>query len=252
MKKILLSLLLVGSTMLPARALQLPVPERLVYDLTYTGIKAGTAVQETTRDRNGAMHITSTARSADWVTVFYPVEDRIDSFLAPKSDGIGLPEKFTMKIREGSRRKDRVIAFDRGAAHANWTDNINKVTREIKVSAAVADTLSGIYMVREMKLEPGKPVRFDMIDDDSFYNVEVEVLRREKLDTIFGEIDTIVVHPRLKSEGLFLRKGEIHIWLTDDERHIPVKMKSKVKIGSINATLVEATVQGVRVPAGKK
>ena len=36
-----------------------------------------------------------------------------------------------------------------------------------------------------------------------------------------------------------MKKGEIHIWLTDDEKKIPVMIKSKVKIGSIVIKLAE-------------
>jgi hypothetical protein len=42
----------------------------------------------------------------------------------------------------------------------------------------------------------------------------------------------------MKSEGIFYGKGEIFIWLTDNEKHIPVKMQTNVAIGSITATLV--------------
>jgi hypothetical protein len=44
----------------------------------------------------------------------------------------------------------------------------------------------------------------------------------------------------MTSEGIFYRKGEILIWLTDDSRHVPVKMQTKVAIGAITATLVQA------------
>jgi hypothetical protein len=46
-----------------------------------------------------------------------------------------------------------------------------------------------------------------------------------------------VIQPLLKSEGIFARTGDIVIWLTDDDRRIPVQMKSKVVVGSITATL---------------
>ncbi len=67
------------------------------------------------------------------------------------------------------------------------------------------------------------------------------MLRKEKVGVPAGEFDTIVVKPLMKSEGIFSRKGEIYIWLTDDERRIPVMLKTKVKIGSVNATLVGGT-----------
>jgi hypothetical protein len=49
-----------------------------------------------------------------------------------------------------------------------------------------------------------------------------------------------VVVPELKHEGVFQQKGEVRIWLTDDQRHIPVKIRSKIAIGSININLQEA------------
>jgi hypothetical protein len=53
-----------------------------------------------------------------------------------------------------------------------------------------------------------------------------------------GTFDTIVIKPLMKSEGIFSRKGDIFIWLTDDLKHIPVKMQTKAAVGSIIATLV--------------
>ena len=53
-----------------------------------------------------------------------------------------------------------------------------------------------------------------------------------------GDVNTIVIKPLMKSEGIFNRKGDLHIWLTDDEKRIPVRMQTKVAVGSITATLV--------------
>jgi hypothetical protein len=39
------------------------------------------------------------------------------------------------------------------------------------------------------------------------------------------------------------KKGEMVIWLTDDSRRLPVKMQTKVKVGSITATLVSGSFQ---------
>jgi len=64
------------------------------------------------------------------------------------------------------------------------------------------------------------------------------VLRKEKIKTSLGTFDTIVIKPLMQSEGIIDKKGEMFIWLTDDNRLLPVKMKTKVKIGSVTATLV--------------
>jgi len=67
--------------------------------------------------------------------------------------------------------------------------------------------------------------------------VEVKVLRKEELDSVIGKRKTLVLKPELKSEGIFLRKGDIFIYLTDDEKRIPVMLRTKVLIGSVVADM---------------
>jgi hypothetical protein len=67
----------------------------------------------------------------------------------------------------------------------------------------------------------------------------VQVLKKDRIKLPIGTFDTVIVKPLMQSEGIFNRKGEIYIWLTDDEKHIPVKMQTKVAVGSITATLIQ-------------
>ncbi|HKJ89286.1 MAG TPA: DUF3108 domain-containing protein, partial [Gammaproteobacteria bacterium] len=61
---------------------------------------------------------------------------------------------------------------------------------------------------------------------------------RERIDTVLGkDTPTVKVRPRLKTDGVFSRKGKLWVWFTDDERHIPVRMRSKIAIGSVTARL---------------
>ncbi len=219
------------------------IPEKLVFDLTWTGIKAGTATQEIMF--SGAdTRIVSTARSADWVTVFFPVDDRIETVLKGNNPAkLGLPFSNSMKIREGRHRRDKEVRYDHGNRTAYYRDNIKGERQEISIAAATVDTLSSFYFVRQMKLEVGKSVFISILDNKKLWDVEVEVLRREKIKTKLGTFDTIVVKPHLKSEGIMDKRGDMLIWLTDDQRRLPVRMKTKVKIGSITATLVGGTYQ---------
>jgi hypothetical protein len=50
----------------------------------------------------------------------------------------------------------------------------------------------------------------------------------------------VAIEPLLKAGGIFKNKGRLVIWLTDDERRMPVMMKSKVMIGSISVLLMDA------------
>ncbi len=232
----LLVLFIVFCGPFPARALT--IPEKLVFDLTWTGIKAGTATQEIVND-NGVIKIFSIARSADWISVFYPVDDRIESVLdGNHASGLGFPKLYRMKIKEGRHRRDKEVIFDRSRRVALYIDHISGEKKDFEIHDNTLDTLSCFYFVRSMPLEVGKSVFINIFDSKKLWTTEVQVLRKERIKTVLGSFDTIVIKPLLKSEGIFEKKGDMYIWLTDDNRRLPVKMKTKVRVGSITATLV--------------
>ncbi len=65
-----------------------------------------------------------------------------------------------------------------------------------------------------------------------------------------GRVATIVVQPHMDFTGIFRKAGNILIWMTDDERKIPVRMKTTIVYGQVSAVLVEA--RGCRKAAQKE
>ena len=224
---------------LPCTTAAFPIPERLEFDVSYTGIPAGRAVQEI-RQVGSEIQIVSTAQSADWMKLFFPVNDRIESFLIPGTppNYIGTPHFFRERIREGRTRRQKDVRFDRHKLEVTTKDLIKKTEKTAKISTKTYDTLSSFFYVRSIPLQVGTSYYIDVFDGKKLWNTEVQVLRREELVTPLGRFKTVVIKPILKYEGIFARTGDIHIWLTDDDRRIPVQMKSKVIIGSITATAV--------------
>jgi hypothetical protein len=223
-----------------AHAEPFKVPEKFIYDLTWAGIKAGTASLELKKEGD-TVKIVSTAQSAQWVSVFYTVDDRIESILShnPSFSSIGQPVQYRIKIREGRHRRDKEVVFDRSNNKAKYRDYLSNEKKEFNVPPSVFDPISSFYHLRTLKLTVGDPVYVTIFDSKKVWNVEVQVLRRERITLPTGTFDTIVVKPNMKSEGIFYRKGEIFIWLTDDLNHIPVQLQTKVAVGSITATLVK-------------
>lgn len=215
------------------------IPERLVYDLTWAGVKAGEATLEVGRDGE-EIRIVSTVKSSDWVSVFYTVDNRVESRLskAQRMPPIGQPLNFRLNLREGKRRRNREVLFDSPASKAICIDYLTKERREVEIPPFIFDPLSSFYSVRTMNLEVGKSVYVKVFDNKKTWDVEVKVLGKEKVEVPAGEFGTIVIKPLMKSEGIFARKGEIQIWLTDDEKRVPVKLRTKVRIGSVTAQLV--------------
>lgn len=223
-----------------AQAAPFKIPEKFVYDLAWTGISAGTATLEFV-NHGERMKIVSTARSADWVSLFYTVEDRVES-IQTKNNPLrsrAQPVNYRMKIREGKHRKDKEVIFDADKNRAVYIDHLNNEKKEFDLPLTVFDPLSGFYQVRTLKLAVGETVYVTVFDSKKVWNVEVQVLRKERVKLPSGTFNTVVIKPLMKSEGIFSRKGDIFIWLTDDPKHIPVKMQTKAAVGSITATLVQ-------------
>jgi len=215
------------------------IPERLEYEVSFAGIPAGRAVQEVTQSGND-IHIVSTARSAKWLNYFFRVEDRIESVLSAGTPPIvlGTPHLFRERISEGRTRYQKDAVFDRQNMEVVTRDFLNKSETTHKISSQTYDTLSGFYYFRTIGLQVGKSSFIEIFDCKKLWNTEVQVLRREEIEIALGRFQTVVIRPILRSEGIFARTGDLHIWLTDDDRRIPVMMKSEVKIGSITAILV--------------
>lgn len=216
-----------------------PIPERLEFEIAYTGITAGRAVQEIMMEGD-EVRIISTARSADWLKLFFPVDDRIESVLIKGAPPlfIGVPRLYRENIREGWTRFHKDALFDREKLEVTTRDHLKNSETTQNITRRTYDSLSSFFYFRTVALQVGTSSFIDIFDCKRLWNTEVQVLRREQIVTPLGRFNTIVIKPLLKSEGIFARTGDMHIWLTDDDRRIPLLMKSKVRIGSITATLV--------------
>lgn len=203
------------------------------YDISWLGIHAGNAILEAV-DNNGLFKITSRVRSSSFVSAFYKVEDYAESLVRD-----GIPVNFRIKQHEGKYVSNKETIFEADKGNITFFNYVKNIKDEHIIKDRVAwDVISGFYYLRTQPLEIGKAVYIDIFDSDKFYKTEVNVLRKEKIKIPdMGEVDTILVKPELKSDGLFQKKGDILIWLTNDERKIPVRVETKVPVGSVVAEL---------------
>ncbi|MCG3113622.1 MAG: DUF3108 domain-containing protein [Candidatus Manganitrophus sp. SB1] len=211
--------------------------ERLTYDITYFGAKAGIAVMEvmekTRLKGREVYHIVSTAQSNDFVSLFYPVDDRVESYI----DVEGFYSHFIkVKQHQGKRRREKVISFDQTQHRAvQFKNNKEKV---FEVPPQVQDSLSSLYFFRvKNTIDVGRSVFIDVHESEKNWVLEIRGLARERVTTPVGTFNTIKVQAKVQYEGLFMDKGDVFIWFSEDEKRIPVMMQSKIKIGTITAVL---------------
>ncbi len=213
------------------------VGERLVFEIGYGFVKAGTAIMgipDVVRERGHlCYHIVSVAETNSFFSAFFEVRDVVESFLDTR---LLVTRRFEKHIREGDYRTEDLAIFDHDRHIAIYPKRKGEL---IPLPLAAQDILSSLYYVRMMELEVGKSVFIENHADRKNYPLEIKVLRRETVDVPAGKFDCLVVEPILRAAGLFKGEGRLMIWLTNDEHKIPVLMRSKVIIGSISAELSE-------------
>ncbi len=211
--------------------------ERLVFDVSYGFITAGEAVMAVpsidTISGRPCYHVEFEVNSLSSFAWIYKVEDRYRTYIDVESIA---PWKFEQHIREGSYRRDFIADFDQIHHIARTTDGTHRIP------PYVHDIMSAFYYVRTLDYSAsrvGDIVTLHNFYKDTTYELGVKFLGRQELEVEAGTFKTIVVEPLVKEGGLFKSEGRIVIWLSDDARKIPVRVNTKVLIGSIDTELRE-------------
>jgi hypothetical protein len=215
----------------------LAVGERLEFRLSWLGIPAGRAAltveSETEVGGRAALRLVANARSNKLVDAFYKVRVYAESLF---DCGGRFSHRFLHQAEEGRRRRHRLYSFDLGRQEVR-REQSGEETLRFPLPGPVQDPFTTLYEMRARSLEIGRSVFMATFEGKRLWDLEVQVLRRERVTVPAGAFETIVVKPLLRFEGVFVQKGDVLIWLTDDERRMPVRMESEVKIGSVAAEL---------------
>jgi hypothetical protein len=211
------------------------IGEKFVFSIDFGPINAGEASLEIKNvvDSDGypCYLIESRATSNRFFSAFYKVRDKVISHI----DVYSLFSRyFSKRLREGTYRKTVAYRFDQDNLKVYYADG-----REFDIMPDSHDILSAFYFVRSLELVPGKDSWINTHSSRKNYELRVIVHGRDRVKVPAGEFDCLVVEPVLEGEGLFKQEGELTVWLTDDHRRMPVLMKSKVKVGSVDASLKE-------------
>jgi hypothetical protein len=221
--------------------------ERLEYVLKWAGIAAGDSVMEIVDgdfiDGAFVYRVISTAKSRSLVDLLYKVRNQYETHIHPFDS---LTRRYVFNMREGGKREKRLLIFDQEGQSVTrfMKKKGNTQIQDYEIPPQTHDNLSALYALRNEFLQVGDSITYRVFESRKNWELVIDVIAAEEIKVKAGRFKTVIVHPKLKFEGIFRRKGELHVYMTDDQWHIPVLMKSKVKIGSIDAELVRFTLGG--------
>lgn len=215
-----------------ARSATMPVGEHLEYDVRFGKLRVGSGSME-------IREITDVRGREAWHTVFairggipfFRVDDRLESWI---DSGSFTSLRLAQHTNEGRYHRERHIEFfpDR----STMLERGDTALEEPTVGAPL-DEGALLYFVRTLPLNVGDRYSLDRYFRPDRNPVRLDVLRRERIEVPAGTFETIVVRPTISTSGIFSENGQAEVWVTDDERHLMVRMTAKLSFGTLSLSL---------------
>jgi len=209
------------------------VTDRLTYTVEWRLIHAGSAVIE-----SGPTSAIVKLESAGLVSTLYKIQDNYrvqfdSSFCAGSS---------LMDSKEGSRRRETTINFDRSRNRASLIEkdllkNTIVSRTDIQIPNCVHDVVAGLLRLRRMKVDLGQTAQLPLSDGRKSAAVKIEAQERERITTPAGSFNTIRYEVNVLNGVVYSRAGRVFIWLTDDERRLPVQIRLRMNFPLGTVTL---------------
>jgi hypothetical protein len=218
------------------RPTMLDVGERLEYDVKFGKLPVGRGsmeVRETTEVRGReAWHTVFSIRGG---IPFFRVDDRLESWIDTRSFS---SLRFAQQTNEGRYHRERHIELF--PERATMLERGEDAQEETTVDRPL-DEGALLYYLRTLPLKVGDRYSLDRYFRPDRNPVQLEVMRRERIEVPAGTFETIVIRPTIKSSGIFSEGGRAEIWLTDDERHLMVQMTARLSFGTLRLSLRQIT-----------
>jgi hypothetical protein len=215
--------------------------EQLIFRLKWSIIPAGKAFLEVcpieTIKGVPAYHFSLTIETNAFIDTFYKVRDRIDAYADIAMQRSMLYKK---KQREGKTQRDVVVNFDWLKNEAQYYTPTHQ-REPISILPGTFDPLSVFYYARLMEPKEHKKIARPVSDGKKCIVGKGTYIEKEKIKVPCGKYDVYRFEPDLEHIGGVFEKSKnakIEIWITADNRRMPVKIRSKVVVGSFVGELV--------------
>lgn len=214
--------------------------EVLTYRMHYGMLNAGVAILEVKPDLlevsgRKVYHIVGsgyTIGSTDW---FFKVRDRYETYM--DKDAM-LPWMFVRRVDEGGYKFSQDYAFNHYTKKVDIGNN-----EKYDVPTGIQDMVSAFYSARNMDLSNAKPGDLFSITcfvDKEIWPLKIKFVGKETIDTDLGKYRCLKFRPIVQKGRVFKKEEDLNVWISDDDNHLPMRVKADVLIGSIKMDITGA------------
>jgi len=213
--------------------------ETLTYEVSWSSfLTAGSAtlsVKEKKPSYNSdAYYIVAEGRPTRLLSKLYDVYYKADTLLDVYSL---LPQRGSIYSEEGSRHRIKVTMFDHARKKAHYEVQAGTVTKkDLAIAADSQDALGVLYRLRSIPLKQGDRFSVSVCDAGQSYKVEINVGAVETVKTGIGDLRAWRITPVPPSSNAAGAR-RLTLWVSDDERKLPVRMQAQLAVGSFDLTL---------------
>jgi len=165
----------------------------------------------------------------------YPVDDIIESVIDPHTF---LPVRFTKNLSEGRYRAHEITEFDYDNLIAHWRSLTRDREDTFELEPDTRDLVSFSYYMRKKGFTRGEKREYRVMADDKIYDLWLEARKNDDIRLRhYGRVPSIEVEPEAAFEGLFVRRGRIQFWVSQDERRLMTQMVGSIPVASVRLVL---------------
>jgi hypothetical protein len=189
-------------------------------------------------EASGEIDITTTTSTRGIARILLPFDATSDSYYDATTGHL-----MSLHERSHTRGKhaEHVVTFDYSSRRALYAEMGATKPRSLSMPEGSPDDLiTALLETRSWNLKPGEARDALVLFNDDFYELTIHALRYEDVDTAMGTLHALVLQPRMEKtppKGMFRKGSSVRVWISQDERRLPLRFEVEFNIGTGVATL---------------
>ena len=208
------------------------IGESLQYHAEFNRVRVGeaelkvSAIEEINTIKS--YHIIYVAKTKGLADRLFKIRDQIDIWI--DKEGF-FTHRLIKNINQGNYKNKVDVRFDYNKSIAKTS------TKEISIDFKARDSFSLFYYLRTILLNENDIMSFSSFEGRRIVDYKLQIKGNEIIRTELGSFTCTVIRPYQEGENLFKNQGDMQIWISNDEKRLPVKIQIKMKFGSMTLLL---------------
>ncbi|NTX04069.1 DUF3108 domain-containing protein [Myxococcus sp. CA051A] len=229
-------------------ALRMPLAfmpgEVLEFDLDAMGAQAGKMTLRVQKQQDGQIPVLAEAQTNSFFSKVRRVRGSATTWLHPKTLR---PKRYVEDATENEMRRKVEVAFthkDRAIKVDYQIGQRAKGQYNYTYDKDGLDVAGSIYLLRQLPLEENMSVCFDVYGVRRLWRMQGQVLKKEQVTTPLGQFTAWHLQGTAVRLDRPKQKREVHVWLSDDARRLPLAAVGTLDLGAVRATLTSVSRPG--------